>query len=630
MRVSYNWLQDYFEKDLPPPEKLCDLLTMHVFEVEGLEKREEDTVFDVKVLPDRARYALCHFGVAYEVGAITGLALKPERDLAVPLSTNAKPEINIADTGDCRRYLGRLIETIDTAETPTHIRERLLAIGQRSIHPVVDAANYVMFDVGQPLHAFDADKVKGTITVRHAVEGETITTLDGRQLALDSQTLVIADEEGALAIAGIKGGTRAGIDEHTTRLILESANFEPTTIRKTATRLGIATDASKRFENDISPEVARVGMDHFTKVLQDVYGESLGVGEVVDHFPAPPKETEITVTAELVTRLLGVSVPENEIAEIFERLRLRAALKDGTFSVHPPAWRSDLKIPEDLADEIGRLYGYEKVPATLPPKAPAAEMAKRFLVEQTIRETLVGLGFSEIMTSSFSSRGKLPIEKPLASDKAYGRPNIREAMAASLTSNAANAPLLGLADIRIFELGRVWPAAATEETHLALGYAASRTKTKGVVEAAMKTLSEALGITVSGTITEGVAEITLDGFFATAKLDASETRPIPPAAKKFVPFSSYPFIVRDIALFVPEETTEDMVWKEIEKGIGGGRDILANHYLFDTYRPKEGGKVSYAFRLVFQAFDRTLTDEQINEIMTALTAEMEKMGWQVR
>jgi phenylalanyl-tRNA synthetase beta chain len=263
MKVSRNWLQTYFYSEIPAVDKLSELFTFHSFEVEGVEKIEakgkapEDFVMDVKILPDRAHYCLSHRGVAEEVHVITGMPLKKDRDTGKPPEGNrmiATPKIIIEDNNFCRRYMGRRVEGVKVSESPEWMEKYLEAIGERSINNIVDASNIIMFDIGQPLHIFDADKVRGEIKVRAAHEGEKILLLDGKEVTLKSNDFVVSDDEGPLAIAGVKGGKRAGITAETKNIIIESANFDPTAVRRTSTELNLRNESSKRFENEITPD----------------------------------------------------------------------------------------------------------------------------------------------------------------------------------------------------------------------------------------------------------------------------------------------------------------------------------------------------------------------------------------
>ncbi|MBI2046436.1 MAG: C40 family peptidase [Parcubacteria group bacterium] len=324
MVISYNWLQSFFEEPLPAPEKVAELLTTHSFEVESFEKKDGDTIFEIDILPNRAHDCLSHRGVAKELGALLKLNLKSQISNVSSKSQILKNNliINIEDEKLCRRYIGRVIENVEVGPSPDWLRDHLLSIGQKSINNVVDATNYVMFHLGQPMHAFDADKlVSPDILVRKAREGERITTLDKKEVMLDSGTLVIADKESPLAIAGIKGGMKADVNESTKNIILESANFEPSNIRLTVQKTGIRTDSSKRFEQGIAPELALEAMELATKVILEIAGgEETAVGDIVDVYPRPGAPYKIGVSLEEINSLLGLILRENDVKDIFDRL----------------------------------------------------------------------------------------------------------------------------------------------------------------------------------------------------------------------------------------------------------------------------------------------------------------------
>src|SRR3989338_6750481 len=633
MIVSYNWIRTYFKQKLPPPEKVAEALTFSVFEIDGIEKKEGDFLIDVKVLPDRAHYALCHRGVAREFAAALGQKIIIPKQ-GVVNSGKARPlSINIENPADCRRYIGRMVENVKINPSQKWLQERLAVLGQRSIGNVVDAANFVMFDMGQPLHAFDTDKISGAINVRRARTGERITTLDNKDVALDPETFIIADSEGPLAIAGIKGGKKAEVDENTKNLILEAANFEPALIRRTAERLQIKTDASKRFENEITPELAGKAIDEFSALIKELGGEGIVFGEIVDEYPDRAEITNINVSVSDINEILGLVIKEKGIIEILERLNIEVESGDsGRLSLRIPPERLDLKIPEDIAEEVGRLYGYDKVPAVIPPKTNAGvNTPKDFLVENRIRQTLFVLGFSEILTSTFAPKGKIGILKPLAEDKAFLRMNLFDNMTASLKQNSVNMPLLGLDDLRIFEIGKVFPGAGKEEKHLNRGYWSVKKKGSAILAEAKKLIERDLHVSLAEESKSGVLEINLDTLTDkisdSVKLDIKI--PEMPAVK-YIPVSPYPFIVRDVALFVPENETDGEVWKVISGAIGDSMNLVAKNFLFDTYHPKEGGKISYAFRIIFQSSEKTLTDEEVNKIMEGIYAQAGKNGWQVR
>lgn len=612
MLISHNWLQRYFKEKLPAAEKVAEILTFSVFEIESVEKRENDFLLDVKVLPDRAHYALCHRGIAGELPAAVGEKIVSPEYKAPPISKTTPLAIKIENPADCRRYIGRRVEIVKVEPSQDWVKELLGSVDQRSINNIVDAANFVMFDMGQPLHAFDADKVQGAIQIRRAKTGEKIITLDDKEIILNPNVLIIADNEEPLAIAGIKGGKKAEVTNQTKNLILESANFNPTLIRKTAQKIGLLTEASKRFENEISPFIAETAMNELSALIAE-FSPNAKFGELADEYPKPVKIKIIKISADFVGKKLGIKISEKEIDKILARL--------GIVNGAIPAERLDLQIPENLVEEIGRLYGYDKIPAEkLPPIKTKVTINKNFYWENQVRQTLAKLSFSEIMTSSFRPEGELEIEKPLASDKAFLRTQLADQLASSLKLNTLNAPLLGLKKIKIFEIGKVFPKSG-EETHLALN---DFTEAKIALE-------KILGEKISGEIYGDLMEINLGALIE--KLSKPRTErlnlSVPQGSTfRFKPVSLYPFIVRDIAIFVPTDITADKLWTEIEKGIGQEKKLLANHYLFDEYQKAD--KKSFAFRLIFQASDRTLTDTEVNKIMEKVAVAVSENGWQVR
>lgn len=676
MKISYNWLQSYFDKKLPSAKELADNINAHVFEVEEIKevKNESgsgtDTMLDIKVMPDRAHYALCHKGIAREVRVITDQTLKGESGSG-PIKTSAdvsKVSVSIQDPDLCYRYVARRIENVSIKSSPDWLSDRLEVIDARPISSIVDATNYVMFDVGQPLHAFDADKVKGAIVVRRAKKNEKVELLpervsiesDGnggrvwtekeRVLELTENDLVIADDLGPLAVAGVKGGRRAEISTITKNIILESANFNPVAIRRTSTRLGIRNDSSKRFENEIVPELASEAMEQVTALITDMSPKAK-VGDITDVWNKKTPERKIEVTAQFVSAKLGINVEAKEIVEILERedckVEVKKTTNDSQLIVTPPLDRLDLIIPEDISDEVARIKGYENIPSVLPTKlSEATPIDKTFYLSEKIKNILVSKGFSETLLYALSPKGYYEIAYPLASDKAALRESIVPKVKESLIMNGLNADLLGLEAIKIFEIGKVFPKDG-ERTVLTIG-AVQVKKKKGVnseniIKDILTTLSQSLGVTFGEKIINGpegaVVEINLDETVskissATANVKSAKVSDLDitflPADQKYIPFSPYPFITRDIAVFVPENISSEIVWSNIEKGIktAAAEKLLARYSLFDTF--KKDGKVSYAFRMVFQSFEKTLTDEEVATIMEKIYAEMKNKSWEVR
>lgn len=330
MMISLAWISEYLGKPLPPPERVADALTFHACEIESLSKRGKDTILDVKVLPNRAHDCLSHVGLAREIGAILEIPFTgvKKSKLPKPAKGFTAPNVSVEDTASCLRYMALAIDGVKIGPSPKWLRERLEAVGARSINNVVDATNYVMLELGQPLHAFDRAKLAGDrIIVRRAKEGEPMTTLDGKDLVLQPDTLVIADQEHVLGIAGVKGGTRAEIDARTTAIVLESATFDPSDIRRTSQRLGIRTDASKRFESGISPYFAEEGLLRVAEIILSIAGgKATRVTRPIDQFDLRPGDFHSGISMREASRILGVSVDERASVQVLKRLGFRATV----------------------------------------------------------------------------------------------------------------------------------------------------------------------------------------------------------------------------------------------------------------------------------------------------------------
>jgi len=349
MKVSYNWLKEYV-KNLPKPEKLADLLTMHSFEVKGIKKLGNDFILDIDVLPNRAHDCLCHLGVASECVALLSSKLKIQKskikeDKKIKASDFIK--IEIKETDLCPRYCARVITDIKVGPSPKWLKEKLEAIGQQAINNIVDATNYVMLETGQPFHVFDYEKVEGRkIIVRRAKTGEKITTLDGENYELDNNILVIADSCEPLAIAGIKGGKKAEITNKTKDIVLESANFNLNNIHTSSRKLGLQTEASLRFEHGLDPNLASEAIDRVASLICKIAGGKVAKN-IVDVYPFKLKPRKISLKVGEINSILGVEIPEREILHIFSSLGFKTR-------IIPPI-KELINLAKSL---IGRPYKY--------------------------------------------------------------------------------------------------------------------------------------------------------------------------------------------------------------------------------------------------------------------------------
>jgi len=627
MKISYSWLQTYFEDELPPAEKLAEMLTLRAYEVERCERAGDDFVLDVDVLPNRAHDSLCHRGIAREAGVLFKIPVKIQALKSIGVEGVKNLHVEIAEPGHCRRYVGRVIENIVVGPSPEWLAKWLEAVGQKSINNIVDAANFVMLDMGQPLHAFDAGRVNGGIVVRNAKQGETIETLDGKRVKLPESMLVVADYEGALAIAGVKGGKRAEIGGDTREIILEAANFLPASIRRTSQEIAMRTESSKRFENEIHPALAERAMRELTALILEL-SPSAKAGEILDEFPGkndfPPRE--IVVGAEEVNDSLGARISQGGIEEILQRLQWGYRKEGEKFFVTPSVERLDLSIKEDIIEEIGRIYGYENISPALPKvSGESARVNKEFFYANKARDILVGLGFSEVETSSFSARGKVAVANPIAEGKGFLRESLIQGILKALELNQKNAPLLGLDAVKIFEIGNVFGEDG-EHTELMIAFG------KGDVNREVEEFFEAFGAKAEYEVEGGIAVIHFSRLTQDLEVPTLLEHPSlkrgAGAQVKFRKISPYPFIVRDIALFTPEGIAPEEVSAVIEKHAG---ELLARApQLFDTFEKHGSGRVSYAFRLAFQSREKTLTDGEANAIMQKISAALGESGWETR
>ena len=623
MKILKSWLQDHIVETLPSDKNIVEALILKSSEVEATEKVGDDTVFDIKTLPDRAHYMLSHRGVAYDLCVVLNLTLKPQK-LEIPKEGK---DVQVKVESDlCPRYSAVSVTNIANTASPEWLKNRLEAVGARSINGIVDATNYAMFDTGQPLHAFDADKVVGGITIRLAKEGESIDTLSGQKIQLKSHQLVIADDQGPLAIAGVKGGKRAEVDLNTKNIILESANFNPTSVRKTSFEVGIRNDSSKRFENEITPYLTEKGISVFLNVLGKISPDRK-VGTLTDIHKELPKPWTVQVTHEHIESILNYKISEKRVKEILEKLGCKIS---GQYEVTPPFERLDLIIAEDIIDEIGRIEGLDKIQSILPNVKITNEFSQEFLLTEKIKDFFYSKGFSEVQTRSFTNKGDIEVAHPMASDKGFLRTSLIPNVSESFQLATKNAPLLGLEKVQLFEIGKTYPATG-ERLDLCFGVCyIKKIKNKDQVvkdelDALAKELETELGVKLN--VESGYVK-NLEKL--ETKLTVADIQTTKGSRVQFASFSKEPFIVRDIALFVESSINADDVQKIIKESAmtPAGELLVKGPDLFDQFEKE--GKKSLAFRMIFQANDRTLTDEETNGFMDKVYSVVKEKGWQVR
>ncbi len=675
MKINLDWLSDYVDikEDV---QTLADALTMAGLEVESIEEVEGETVFEIGVTPNRPDW-LSHLGVAREIAAIFGRVLRlPETELKENgPDVQAMTSIDIEDPEGCPRYSGRVVMGVKLGNSPENIARRLESIGIRSISNVVDATNYAMMELGQPLHAFDYHRLsENRIVVRKAFKDETLETLDGQKRELTQDDLLICDGFGPVALAGIMGGFNSEVVESTKDLLLESACFDPPTIRRSSKRLGLSTEASYRFERGTDPSGTARAVDRLAFLIQEWGGGDICKG-VWDAHPGPEEGRKVQFRMARVGAFLGVDIPEKEAVSALERLQLEPEKKKGDlWTITPPGFRRDLALEEDVIEEIARIYGYDHIPVTMPVGRTVPVKTEPIdRLQGSIRDALEGQGFNEAVTYSFISEsdiddlgiggGLAPVSlmNPISEEMTVMRTSILPGLLKALRTNVSRR----LEDIRLYETGRVFlpcegcelPEERLRVAGLMAGVRNRKKWFRGLegadffdIKGAVESMLSSIGIrdisfkemdipylqpgqsawVMAGEVSLGVAgtlhpsqreRYRLREWGGVFELDLHHMLDVD-TKKQYTRMPQYPEVLRDLAVVVGSGVPAEMMEGVIrEKG-----DALSRVHLFDLYDGKgvpEGSR-SLAWSLSFQSGDRTLTDEEVDASMAAIVKALEK------
>ena len=653
-----------------------------------LGKSGSDVVYDLEITPNRPDLNSL-IGIAREISAITGGELRvPSVELEESQSAVSElVAVTLQDPELCPRYTARVIKGVKIGASPDWLRSSLEKVGVRSISNVVDVTNYVMLETGQPLHAFDyhllARGASGvpTIVVRRAAEGEKFTTLDAQERVPGSQTLLIADEQRAIALAGVMGGLNTEINDGTCDVLLESACFKPQTIRATSKKLGLRTDASYRFERGSDIGACDYASKRAAQLILQTAGGSLCAG-VVDAYPGKVELKQITLRHEKVNGLLGLSLTAAQIEESLSRLGLKPASRKpqpvgdesapATLTVKVPTYRVDLKREVDLIEEVVRLYGIDKIPSTPPRGAIGANPNDRVHDELSeARRILAGLGLCEAQGQTLIADAAarlvagerfVPLENPLSSDMNVLRPSLMPGLLDSMRHNLSHK----LYDVALFEVGRVFAPGANssinEERRAAIALTGQRHPLfwsgedrearydiydlKGLLDEFFEQFS-ARGISFqrreqgtslfleSATIHLGKFVLGEVGqvlpalarqydlrdpvFLAEFSIDVLLARRNPAKSSKVLP--AYPAIRRDVALVLPEAVTHEAVAQLIKQSRPANLESVE---LFDVFRGKNlpAGRKSMAYAITYRHVERTLVDAEVNAAHEKLVQEL--------
>jgi phenylalanyl-tRNA synthetase beta chain len=643
----------------------------------------EDEVLDLEVNPNRAD-ALCVYGVARDVHAFSGAPLAEDpaaRDAEPAGGDSVEDHAGVTiDPDVCLRFTARVFEDVKIGPSPLWLKQRLTAAGQRPISNIVDITNYVMLAIGQPVHAYDLDRVRGArIDVRRAREGERMTTLDDVERILDSDMTLVCDAEGASGIGGVMGGQVSEVSDSTTRVLMEAATWVGPNILETSKKLGLRSEASTRFEKQLHPDLAIASQRLIARLMVELCGARLVPG-TIDVYPRPLAPRVVALRHARIEKLLGKPIPEDEVLAILERLGFAAVDgAAGSWDVTVPHWRdADVQREADLIEEVARIHGLDSLPATLPERPQAVgRLTPAQRLRRTLEDSLRDRGLSEAISWSFTRPdamerlrlGDVPllrVDNPLSEDQSVLRPLLLPGLLDTAAYNLSR----GRTSLALFESAHVYRASGSlstngalpqrgttpsmEHHHIAALISGGFARLKGILEGVLDTVAAQWWVEPderpflhpgrTATVLSGDERKTgwigelhplvarawdLEGAVAAFEIDFDLLAEAVPDTRRFEPLSPYPLVGQDIAVVVDDDVLAADVRAAVREG---GGDLLERVTLFDVYRGEQlgEGKKSLALRLEFRAPDRTLTDDEVAERRAAIERELEELGGRLR
>jgi phenylalanyl-tRNA synthetase beta chain len=680
MRLLISWVRDFVDVAASPRD-IADTMALRGFEVASIEPiGADDAVIDFEVTANRPD-CLSVIGLAREIAATYDLPLvrRPgpgggSTPPLVPLETGESTDVSVSIEGAdlCPRYVAAVADLTPTT-TPEWMTSRLTASGVRPISPFVDITNYVLLELGHPMHAFDLDALAGQeICVRPARAGETIVTLDGVQRALDPDMLVIADAERPQAIAGVMGGAASEVTERTRRIAFESAYFKPSSIRRTSRRLGLKTEASSRFERGADINAPLTALRRAVALMQQLGAGTLR-GPAVDVYWQPRKPHVIVLRRERLRRVLGMPVPDEDVARILTALSLDPTTASEGWEVLVPTFRVDLLREVDLIEEIGRHYGFDRLRATFPAMTAAAPAPDpRIARDQLTRRVLAAAGFNEAVTFGFIERQAaeafvdgdvasiVPVANPLSASFDALRPSLLPGLVHAVSHNRRH----GRRDVALYEIGARFTTTSGETRGAAFAWTGAvaehwSTATRAVdffdAKGAVELLCDALGVSatvapvdvpylvpgqaasitiadqavgvlgqVAPAIVERAGAPRHDAVFV-AELDLDRIEVLRSTAIEAVTaLPRHPFVVRDLSIVVSDALPAAIIRGTIQAAGDKQPAPLVSVTFFDRYQGKgvPEGSVSLSIRLTFQAPERTLTDLEVQTTFDTILAAL--------
>ena len=678
MFISYIWLRELIETTLSPSD-LRDRLTMVGLAIDAVDQHKNDFVLDVEV-PSNRPDCLSHIGIAREVSVIESGCVNEPAGKPPTVSRRAADltSVEILDADLCPRYTARLVKGVKIGPSPEWLVEKLESIGQRPINNVADITNYVLHELGQPLHAFDFEKLGGKrIVVRRASQGERLRTLDGVDRVLTNQMLVIADAERAVALAGIMGGEESEISESTTDVLIESAYFHPDSVRRTARALGMDTEASRRFERGADIENVLRAQQRTVELICELAG-GVATEDAVDVYPSPVPAKQVTLNPERVEQLTSLKVAQPEMKRILGGLGFRAiAEKQGVWTYEVPSWRVDVDQEEDLVEEIARHHGYDKIASELPPSNMSGEYQPGEVKLRKLRRGLNACGFDEAINFSFIAEtsefelipefagreeGPSVLQNPIIEDASRMRQTLLPGLIASLRHNLNH----GIRDVRLFEIGRVFAifeAGGLPEERLSLGMLctggrleAGRAQAERDVDffdlkGALETGVEWMNLPAVGFASQQVKHLRpgqsatillrdghsigslgrLSDAVSSAhkfrqpvyvlELDLSSLLATEERVVQYTPLPRYPSVVRDVSLLLDRDVTLNEIVSAVNAQTVADCRAVRFVGTYDGANIPEG-KRSITVRIEYRSDERTLRDEEVEQRHTQLTSSL--------
>lgn len=643
MKLLLSWLKDFIDLK-NSPKKIGEKIFIHTLNVEKIDedRKAQDAFFDIEVTPDRGD-CLSHLGIARELGVIFNKNLKTPIQPKFSEAPDSRIKIDVKEKKLCPRYSARVISKVRIKESPQWLRNRLVKLGALPINNIVDVTNYIMLSYGQPMHAFDLDKIKcKKIIVRSAHKNEKIFDLDNREHILSKNDLLISDVKNPIAIAGVFGSLNSGISKNTKDIVLESAFFDAIKVRLTSKRLNLSTEASYRFERGTDIEMTVNALDYATELILHIAGgKAQKKVDIYNKF----EPRKIKINHQKINKLLGIKISDKKIDEILTNLGFKII---NSFAI-VPSWRSDILILEDLIEEIGRIYGYNKLPKTKLGKMKFDNMNSTWMIKEQIKDILVEIGLTEVYNYSFVSESDLnnfkikkdPQNKlinPLSPECAYMRPNMLIGLIKTIAKNPSFDP------IEIFEIGEIFRG-NSEKSELAIATCGHKSRMidkiivqlSKVLNLSIKTLRKiSKTVNIDQTILRKykirkpkveIFGVSIDDLLCSIKFPKTTIK-LQRKDLAYKEISKFPSIQRDLAIIVNAKTRPEKIKTQLIK-----EELIKTVDCFDQYVSDKFGKnkKSLAFRINYASNDRTLNKSEINLVQKKLLLKLKnKFGAELR